>query len=145
MDPDVTVCLPVAKSTMAWSAAERNAYIRAAVTDCIIFSLGEPGMINALLLGACRGLAFCHGAGQKQSMFTQYALQYKLQLIRSASQAIVVEGDSPSNSTIAKSVTLALDDVSLPACGPMLLYAFPVATDRDGSMSPETRTTSNAM
>ena len=112
--PDVTICLPVADSStfLDWTANEKDSYIRQAIAVCLEISLRDRDMLPGILLGACRALAFLHGPGEQGRLFTQYALFYKTALIRSTSKSIAAEGDLPSNFTIAKSITLALDDVS---------------------------------
>lgn len=64
-------------------------------------------MMNGLFLAACRSLANQTHHG----IYAAQALRYKGACIRSVAKAIEEEGDSVSDSTVAKVLFLASDEV----------------------------------
>jgi hypothetical protein len=75
----------------------------------VSYTITDPGMMNGLFLSACRSLANRTHDG----IYASQALRYKGACIRSVAKAIEEEGDNVSDSTVAKVLFLASDEVSM--------------------------------
>lgn len=73
-------------------------------------ALTDEGLVNALLLAACRHLTG-HCQQWQQQQFIQLAAQFKLASVRSLREAISAEVFF-SDATVIKAVMLAYDEVS---------------------------------
>jgi len=92
-----------------------EAYMRGVKTEWVSLALTDPGMLNGLLIPACRSLHSLHGGDPHR--YLEYALRYKVACIASLNKAILEEGSNPRDSTIAKAVILAGDEVVLRSLG----------------------------
>ncbi len=80
------------------------------------FALSEAGLLAGLLLASCRSLLARVPAGDDDP-YARMALRYRGECIKSTNDAIVAEGLSISDATIAKAVVMASGEVSCPlAC-----------------------------
>ncbi|KAK0716176.1 hypothetical protein B0H67DRAFT_582536 [Lasiosphaeris hirsuta] len=93
-----------------------EAYMRGIKMEWISLALTDPGMLNGILIPACRSLHSLHGGGPHR--YLEYALRYKMACIGSLNKAISEEGSNPHDSTIAKAVILAGDEVVLRSSAP---------------------------
>lgn len=73
----------------------------------VSYTITDPGMMNGLFLAACRSLA----NQTHEGIYAAQALKYKGACIRSVAKAIGDDVDSVSDSTVAKVLFLASDEV----------------------------------
>ncbi|KAK3348917.1 hypothetical protein B0T25DRAFT_609223 [Lasiosphaeria hispida] len=88
-----------------------EAYLWGIKTEWVTLALTDPGMLNGILISACRSLHSLHGGGPHR--YLEYALRYKMACIVSLNKAISEEGSNPQDSSIAKAVILASDEVCI--------------------------------
>ena len=103
-----------------------KAYMQGIKTEWISLALTDPGMLNGILIPACRSLHYLHGGSPHR--YLEYALRYKMACIASLNKAISEEGNNPRDSTIAKAVILAGDEVVLRSSVPCDIAEAPVLT-----------------
>ncbi len=92
-------------STVSFPTPE--AYLQGTKTEWVSLALTDLGMLNGLLVSACRSLHSLYGGGP----YLEYALRYKMACIVDLNRAITGEGSKPRDSTIAKAIILASDEV----------------------------------
>ncbi|KAH8647877.1 hypothetical protein BX600DRAFT_475960 [Xylariales sp. PMI_506] len=106
LDHYIRVTVPAANlHNVAYPDPE--AYIRGTRTEWIPLALTDPGMLDGVLISACRSLhAFCGG------IYLQHALYYKVACLASLSHSIA-EDPEPRDVTIAKAIILAGDEAAI--------------------------------
>lgn len=77
------------------------------------FVVTDSGLLAGILLSSCRKLALRGHRGQANYDYSQFAMVYKLECIRSVNEAIAAEGPTITETTIAKTLLLCSDEVSL--------------------------------
>ncbi|KAH6989924.1 hypothetical protein EDB80DRAFT_163245 [Ilyonectria destructans] len=86
-----------------------EAYLHGAITEWIPLAMTDPGMLNGILVPACRNLHSLQGEGQ----YLEMALRYKVACIVSLNMDLSEQGGKPGDSSIAKAIILAGDEVSI--------------------------------
>lgn len=84
-------------------------YLERMTRAWVPLALTDEGLIDALLLAACRHL-FDHCQQSQQQQFTQLAAHYKLACVRSLREAISAELFF-RDATVTKAIMLAYDEV----------------------------------
>lgn len=105
---DVTVVIPNAGSSCKHSNSE-PLYISGMKSHWIPLALSDAGLLCGLLLVACRSLVLSKSAVGDD--YARMALAYKGECIKSTNQAVVAEGTSVSDATIAKVLVMASEEV----------------------------------
>jgi hypothetical protein len=77
------------------------------------FVVTDSGLLAGIFLSSCRNLALRGHQAQANYDYSQIATMYKLECIRSVNAAIAAEGLIISETTIAKTLLLCADEVSL--------------------------------
>ncbi|KAL7905471.1 hypothetical protein GGI35DRAFT_138434 [Trichoderma velutinum] len=74
------------------------------------FVVTDSGLLAGILLSSCRNLAL-HGHRLEANYdYSQFAMMYKLECIRSVNAAIAAEGSTITEATIAKTLLLGTDE-----------------------------------
>jgi hypothetical protein len=81
--------------------------MRGMKTEWVPLAFTDSGMLNGILISACRDMFALYGSGP----YIQFALQYKASCISSLKEAILTEESKPSDASIAKAILLAGDEV----------------------------------
>ncbi|RAK90810.1 hypothetical protein BO79DRAFT_169836 [Aspergillus costaricaensis CBS 115574] len=76
-------------------------------------AITESSLLDIILLAACRHLSIAYGQGsqEQQRIFQQLTLQYKSQSLHALRHAISAEMPLLSDSTVAKAIMLAYDEL----------------------------------
>ncbi|KAL7953844.1 hypothetical protein V8C34DRAFT_317832 [Trichoderma compactum] len=74
------------------------------------FVVTESGLLAGILLSSCRNLALRGHRAQENHEYSQLAMMYKLECIRSVNEAIAAEGLTITETTIAKTLLLCADE-----------------------------------
>lgn len=76
------------------------------------FVVTDSGLLAGIFLSSCRNLALREHGPQANHEYSQLAMMYKLECIRSVNEAIAAEGPTITETTIAKTLLLCADEVS---------------------------------
>ena len=76
-------------------------------------AITESSLLDIILLAACRHLsiAYRQGSQEQQRIFQQLTFQYKSQSLQALRHAISAEMPMLTDSTVAKAIMLAYDEV----------------------------------
>lgn len=81
------------------------------------FVVTDPGLLAAVLLASCRNMLLhnrqSEAFGHSQANWLELALKYKIECISSINTAILAELPHISDATIAKTIVMATDEVSV--------------------------------
>lgn len=106
---DVTAIIPLMRCTeLAFDFSQRMTSV------WIPHALTEASLLDILFLASCRSLSACYHhpkQEQQKQLFTRLGFQYKLQSLQSLRDAISTETPMYSDSTVAKAIMLAYDEV----------------------------------
>jgi len=83
-------------------------------TVWVPLALTEANLLDVLFLASCRTLSASyrhHEQEQQKHFFTRLGFQYKLKILQSLRDAIPAETPVYSDSTVAKAIMLAYDEV----------------------------------
>jgi hypothetical protein len=100
--------VPVARVCDHFS--DKELYRHGMGTHWVQLAATDVGMMSAVFMSACRSLTGL----QAPPVYTQGAIMYRSETIRSLATAISAEGEAVSDATIAKCLALASDAVSGP-------------------------------
>ncbi|KAL2857222.1 hypothetical protein BJY01DRAFT_136823 [Aspergillus pseudoustus] len=82
-------------------------------TTWVPFSLAHRTLVNLLLLSSCRHLLHLYEAPEHKDTFLRLAYRFKLDILRSIREAISSEAPWFSDATIAATIMLAYDELSV--------------------------------
>ncbi|KAH0525927.1 hypothetical protein TsFJ059_009325 [Trichoderma semiorbis] len=74
------------------------------------FVVTDSGLLAGIFLSSCRNLALCEHQPHANHEYSQLAMMYKLECIRSVNEAIAAEGPTITETTIAKTLLLCADE-----------------------------------
>lgn len=77
------------------------------------FIITDSGLLAGIFLSSCRNLALQGSHAQADYDYLQIAMMYKGECIRSVNAAIAAERPIVSDATIAKTLLLCADEVSM--------------------------------
>lgn len=82
----------------------------------IPLAITETSLLNILFLASCRHLSVSYEEPQQKAHFARMAFQYKLRSLQSLRNAISAETPVFNDSTVAKAIMLAYDEVGKTLC-----------------------------
>lgn len=94
--------------------------------EWVPLALTDIGLLDGIFLSACRHLAAHHCIDQKQQLFSQLAVRYKVECVQSLRGALLKKMPPFADSIVAQAVMLAYDEVSSYLCS----YAAAVTVPR---------------
>ncbi|RQM06588.1 hypothetical protein DH86_00001211 [Scytalidium sp. 3C] len=81
--------------------------------EWVPLALTDIGLLDGIFLSACRHLAAHHCIDQKQQLFSQLAVRYKVECVQSLRGALLKKMPPFADSIVAQAVMLAYDELSL--------------------------------
>ena len=101
--------IPYVKPRCNPTETEEEIYLSGLTNEWIPLTLSHTGIIDGLLLAACRSMVALYG--HISTLYLESALRYKGEIIKNINRAITEEGFSPSDVTLAMALLLASDEV----------------------------------
>lgn len=105
----------VIPESQAWCdhGDEEALFLDSVTQHWLPFVVTDSGLLAGILLSSCRAIALNGRQTQVNYDYSQIAMMYKVECIRSTNTAIAEERTSISETTIAKALMLCADEVSL--------------------------------
>ncbi|KAF3062996.1 hypothetical protein CFAM422_010389 [Trichoderma lentiforme] len=89
---------------------EETVFIEGVRLYWLPFVVTDSGLLAGIFLSSCRNLALREHRPQANHEYSQLAMMYKLECIRSVNEAIAAEGPIITETTIAKTLLLCADE-----------------------------------